>query len=517
MHRERIAGVRWDLERWRRSPSFVVIAAALGVACGGLAADGPASGTSPPDDAVMAGNEPRQEPAGAAGGLDAEGESLLDAAIQLMVEDVRGVPEGERRFMRYVTVSHVRNTLDPRDDRVEAESSAGLDAFAARETGREIRRTAVTKLANSVSLAATPRQPQVVGDDRLFQRIDMRHYAWDRPLALGGGQFADGWEAIVSQALMAVEYRGELAGELAQMTGATIPWLMADDFVAAVASGALYYSLLGLPDRLEALQARLEAGAGVAPTSLRAGFEYSGLSYSPRGLERRGLAGDDGYWQAFDFASDARGQALFVEPLSFVPDATEVIFTLPNGLNGYFTADASGQRVAESPLSNGSLTDPAQPDGLVRNAASCFGCHNTGIIPFRDAVRDRLMEEPNAAPERLGTALAAYPEARVLDQLANSDSARYIDALRAAGIPDGLPDRVSQVFLGFGEDVGPQQAADELFVAPALLQRELGGLGRTLAPLASGSVGRREFATAYVAALCQLHPQARNRPAACAP
>lgn len=88
--------------------------------------------------------------------------------------------------------------------------------------------------------------------------------------------------------------------------------------------------------------------------------------------------------------------------------------------------------------------------------------------------------------------------------------------MSSAQIPLHIPDAVSRVFLGSWNDLGPRQAAGELFVEPDVLQRELVRLPGVLTPLrAGGIVERLDFASAYLDALCQLHRSSRNPPAAC--
>jgi hypothetical protein len=483
-----------------------MLSSVLVLGCGGLAADGPSLGSPNVDEggAVERGDDVRSV--------------LLDEVLGALGQDLLSVSPEERRFMRYVSVSHLRNTLDPMIDRVEPESTAGTDPFAARESGRETLRTAVLKLTNSTSKSLAPHEPRVFGSERLFQRIDLRHYGWDAPLELAGQPYADGWEAIVAQALLAVEYVGPDAERLRRMSGARVPWLLADDFVAALAGGDVYYELLGLPDTLTELQETMARAAAEEPP-LRAGFGTSGVSQNPRVVERRGSPNRRGaYWQALDFASASSGELIFSLPMSVVPDATEVIFSLPNGLQGYFIADASGQRVTRSPLSNVALSDPAQRDGVLRSPASCFGCHNGGLIVFRDEVRPRLLAPggPALTPEQTRAALDAYPEPVVLDELMERDIEFYESVAVNAQIPLNVQDPVSRVFRGFWDDLGARQAAGELFVGPDVLQRELERLPEVLTPLgAGGTVERPTFADAYVDALCRLHGASTNRPAAC--
>lgn len=492
------------MQHFRRGRSgFALGLAGSLLGCGGLAADGPSrDGLELPgigEDGTA--RDPDRE---LAPGQEASGASLLDRALSAMADDLNAIASEQRRFMRYVTVSHVRNSFDARNDRANTGAS-NVDG------AREVRRQAVLKLVNSTSTAPSIAPPMVVGREPLFQRIDLREYGWDRSVRVENRGFRDGWEAIVWYAQQAVTFEGPAAERLRDQSGSDVPWLMADDFVATVSSGEVYYELLRLPPTLNGLQSNLTTSTGL--DLYRAGLRASLLSFNPRVVERYGGA-KSGFWQALDFADAGRGNEIFSDPLSIAADGTEVIFTLPNGLRGYFVADGAGNRSPVSALPTSVISDPAQMDGVMRNAASCFSCHNAGLIPFRDQVRERLPELP---PELSAAADELFPEPSVLDALAAGDDDRYFRTLSATGLPVGIEDPISRVYWGFWENVGPQQAAGELFVEPAVLQRELLRLPASVEPLrtASGSVDRSAFVGAYVESLCRLHAASDNRPSGC--
>jgi hypothetical protein len=481
MRSQKAAGVA----RESRLASGLWLAALLG--CGGLAADGPSRGGP---------------------GLDAPSEfSLLDQTLTAMAEDLESVARDERRYMRYVTVSHLPATFDDRSDRAETAASSI-------EGAREVRRLSVTKLVNSTSTQSAISRPIAVGRERLYQRIDLRVYDWQRPARVEGQAYRNGWEAIVSRARHAVELEGPAADRLKEMADARVPWLMADDFVATVSSGEVYYALLQLPPTLIELQGRwLTTMSGLPIERYRAGMARSGLSFNPRMVERWGNT-QGSFWQALDFAEAERGQTIFSNPLVSDADATEVIFALPNGLRGYVLTDVTGQRVAVSSLPTAVITDPSQPDGVMRSAASCFACHNGGLLPFEDQVRERV---PELSPDLTDPVLMLFPEPGVLDQFIQEDDARYFAALGATGVPAGIEDPISRVDRGFWEELGLRQAAGELFVDSGVLRAELPRLPDAIASLGAPSarVARAAFSAAYREALCRLHATAENRPLGC--
>jgi len=417
----------------------------------------------------------------------------LDSTIEALALDLVRLPGQDWRFARYLSFSN----QSPWNGRM-----------------------ALTKLANSLSSRSQPSVPVDVDEQRVFQRIDLRAYGWDRPVTVDGVQYADGWEAIVAHAALAVAYPLMGGDSLQDYTGTRVPWLFADDFVAAAASGNTYYELLGLPETLAELQQRLVPEAGSASLTYRAAFSDSGISYNPRAVEWRGSAESGrGYWQAFDFNTHARGAAIYSEPLGFVPDETEVMFTLPNGLHGFFIADAGGHRVSQSALSPEAVLDPAQPDWVLRNAASCFSCHNAGVVFFTDTVRSNW--EPAVAGSVTAeqrAVLDAYPPHDVLAQVRNDDNEAFARSLEAAGVPSDTPDYVSRTFLEFKYlATDADRAARELFVTPAQLRAHLEELPEPLRvfELDGATVPRDVFLSVYLEALCALHQTDQVVPARC--
>ena len=141
-------------------------------------------------------------------------------------------------------------------------------------------------------------------------------------------------------------------------------------------------------------------------------------------------------------------QNIFTHPLSFTPDGGEVIFNLPNGLQGYYITNASGFRLDEAPINI--VSNPAASDPTVRNGLSCFGCHTEGMKTFEDQVRSVI--ESNATPAYdKAQALRLYVEQSEMDALLGEDMERYRGALEATGgaVDDIEPiSRFHEVFQG---------------------------------------------------------------------
>ena len=232
-----------------------------------------------------------------------------------------------------------------------------------------------------------------------------------------------------------------------------IPSVHVDWFLATAASPPLYHELLSLPLTDRELETRLEVD--VAHNLLnapgvrvwRAGTNNSGVSNNNRVLERH-TSQHGAYWKSYDFAGSVGTQNIFTHPLSFTHDGGEAIFNLPNGLQGYYLANASGFRLDDAPINI--VSNPAASDPTVRNGLSCFGCHTEGMKTFEDQVRSVI--ESNATPAYdKAQALRLYVEQSEMDARVQEDMERYRGALEATGgtVDDIEPiSRFHEVFQG---------------------------------------------------------------------
>lgn len=180
--------------------------------------------------------------------------------------------------------------------------------------------------------------------------------------------------------------------------GVHLPWVHVDNFADVVMGDAtLYYDLLEIPgtfDQLAALQ-----GVDFAGDLANFDARLVGLPDSPLAPHNRLMSrhdSDEGYfWTTFDTgALDVAEKNLFEFPLladtgtatPFVFVASEVIYTLPNGLQGYALFNAAGIRQDKAPVDV--VRDFSSPvSAEIQNSISCHRCHNSGILPREDAIR----------------------------------------------------------------------------------------------------------------------------------
>ena len=338
----------------------------------------------------------------------------------------------DRAFARYFTLTHLYN--------------AGVTPSILQEY-----RKGLYKLVNSLSWGVTVTNPQPIDPQGTILYIDLRHYEWD---------VNDGWGQIEAEYPYHISFdapeqtalRDQLSRLQTEMKS-DIPSVQVDWFVAQASLPPLYHDLLSLPLTDRELETRLEVDVvrnllnAPGVRVWRAGTNDSGVSNNNRVIERH-TSRYGAYWKSYDFAGSVGTQNIFTHPLSFTHDGGEVVFNLPNGLQGYYLANASGFRLDAAPINI--VSNPAASDPTVRNGLSCFGCHTEGMKMFEDQVRSVI--ESNATPAYdKAQALRLYVEQSEMDARLGEDMERYKVALTKTGgaVGDIEPiSRFHEVFQG---------------------------------------------------------------------
>ena len=341
----------------------------------------------------------------------------------------------DRSFARYFTMTHLYN------------------AGATPEILAEYRK-ALNKLVNSLSWGSGITNPQPIDPQATTYYIDLRHFEWD---------VNDGWTKLEAEYPYHIAFdaqtalRAQLTRLQTQMK-TDIPSVHIDWFIANASTPPLYHDLLSLPLTDRDLETRLEVDVARnlinAPgvRVWRAGFNNSGVSTNNRVVERH-TSRYGAYWKSYDFAGSVGKQNILTNPLSFTHDGGEAIFNLPNGLQAYYLANASGFRLDEAPINI--VSNPAASDPTVRNGISCIGCHTEGMKIFEDEVRSVIESNPNP-PYNKAQALRLYVEQSVMDARVSEDMDTYREALAATGGVIGGVEPVSRFHEAFQ---GPIDAA----------------------------------------------------------
>ena len=321
----------------------------------------------------------------------------------------------DRTFARYFTMTHLYNA---------GETTEALHAY----------QRALSKLVNSLSWGREVTKPHPIDREETIFYIDLRDYEWE----VGVNR----WTLIEAEYPYKVEFNAptevtlrEKLITLRQQMNCEVPFLHVDWFLATASLPPLYHDILGLPATVQELETRLEVNVveniqnAAGKRVWRAGFNNSGVSNHNRVVERH-TSRYGAYWKSYDFAGSVGTQNIFTHPLAFTCDGGEIVFNLPNGLQAYYLADASGNRLDAAPISI--VSNPAASDPTVRNGLSCIGCHTEGMKTFEDQVRAVIQQNPNP-PFNKERALRLYVEKTKMDALLAKDTEHYRQALEAAG------------------------------------------------------------------------------------
>jgi len=343
--------------------------------------------------------------------------------FQVILADLEKFPPRSRRFLRYFTLHTLYN--------------AGLA-----DDELQTYRVAVSKLINSLSWHPEITRPEAIGENKLVLRIDLRDYFWDAAL----------WNRLLSEYPYAIENDSVAARIVAVQTACRLPVVRADWFLATASRAPLYYELLQLPATAQELERQLRIDSLLNIQQLRvarAGFNNSGIARNNRLIERH-YAAHGAYWRTYDFEEipaslversnlipDRRN--LFAYPLGpgnlenqFLHAGGEIIFNLPNGLQGFMLVNARNERINKGPIQL--VSDPKRPDRAVECAVSCFGCHYTGILPKSDQIRAFVEQnQKHFSPQDVETIRALYPPDAVMRKLMEKDMTRFRQAVEKTG------------------------------------------------------------------------------------
>ncbi|MDF1860299.1 MAG: hypothetical protein P1U87_08790 [Verrucomicrobiales bacterium] len=305
--------------------------------------------------------------------------------LETIYEDLREAGESERRFYRYLTLTNLHNARD-----VEGKSLVSdLDPH----------RAAIGKLINSLSMNAKITRPVAVDEAQTVYRIDLRDYNW----------YPEDWDKVIEYypyGIIGIDRQKEQLIE--RYTGSKLAYIRGDWFTFAAAQPPLYDEimdqLLGfeVTSKDDDVLGMLEEALGVdrmenlqEGRAMRAGFQFSGVSEANRLIERHELGSHQGaYWVSYDFTplSPKRSQELKLAPLGpmgagltddedhiFEHDGGEMIYNLPNGLQGYMLTTNDGKRLDRAPIEI--VQDDNRQDNVILNGISCMACHDQGVKP----------------------------------------------------------------------------------------------------------------------------------------
>lgn len=368
----------------------------------------------------------------------------FETTLQKIAADLQSLPDTRTRArQRYFSLVEMYNTPTTSEESLH------------------LARAALSKALNSLSWRKEIVLPRAVDETQTIYAVDIERLGWTR----------EHWLAVRSQYPYAVGFANlkdktllKLDETILGLTGLHEPQYLvrADWFTAMALQPALYHPLLydlSLPEltarqadkahpnnlkRMTAVDLERFLNVDVIANLLgedasvqRSGFTSSGVSEQNRLLERH-VSKVGSYWKSYDFKAHNRRGILSQFPLgpkfpenpspqlAFDHDGGEIIFQLPNGLQGYLLVDAHDQRIDAGPIDV--VSDALRTAGTpaIVTGLSCMSCHRTGMInPPADEIRDfaRVFGRSRERIERL------HPAADVFESKLDEDSEVFMAAL----------------------------------------------------------------------------------------
>lgn len=417
----------------------------------------------------------------------------LTTTYRSIVSYLDSRPSEDRQYYRFFSLAHLYNNAEVSEQ----------DLRYTRAALAKVLNSLIFKRATTIELSVVPQTQEAI------YAIDLRDMEWDKN---------GNWQHILGVYPYAVQFEfsedralRDAYVEAQRKAGTDQPIIRADWFIVHGSQHPLYTILMELPASLDGLEERL--GVDVienirAAKVMRAGFSRSGVSRQNRLIERH--EGNDGYvWISYDFRPNKPRVDLARFPLgplfaghpfaksAFSHDGGELIFRLPNGLQGYMLVTGDGSRL-DGPAPADIVFDPSGVAGgsAILNGISCMNCHARGIILGNpDDVRNSHTVGGPAQDflERI------YPERDQMNRAIETDRQSYAAAeakitsrfLEKADV--GEP--VGKVALRYYASVDVRTAAMELGMFDLQALQAAIALNRNLAALGLGRLAPKNAST----------------------
>jgi mono/diheme cytochrome c family protein len=423
----------------------------------------------------------------------------VEHVLKTILEHVRATRGNDRTYFRYFSINHLLTGGATRE-----ELDRHADAFA--------------KAINHLSLEASLVRPTALDEpQRSVFAVDIRKLGWHKQPFHTEDEKAETNEhsplnlfdlVLLEYPYAAIYEDSETFDHLVEEfilpanLARPVPYLRIDWFVSTATQPPLYEDFLQLPTTFGELEKQMgiDTATNVADgIAKRAGMAVSGVSRNNRVVERH-PSKYGAFWQSFDFRSSKGRENIFQDPLHLRPTGGEMLFNLPNGMQGYYLATGEGRYLDTAPTDI--VTDKFAENKTVRNGLSCMRCHENGMKNFVDTVRPAVEKLPGSPGFSKRAALELYAPQDEMERWLKEDSERFLAAVqRALGKPQSREPltAVTQRFLDAPLQL--QTASAELGLASAA------GLAETfraphfthlgLVPLAAGGVVRRDMWEEY--------------------
>ena len=418
----------------------------------------------------------------------------VEFVLKSILDHQRSLPVSKRVFYRYFSCNHLLTRGATRDE-------------------LNLHRDALLKTINHLTYEREPVGVETIdGDTSTVFAVDIRKLGWHRESlvkldeSLAQKRSLDLFDLMLLEYPYAVAYEeSDIYEQLASnfMTPANlirhIPYLRIDWFCSTALQPHLYHDLMQMPYHVEDLEKEVIGVDTVSELESlsvnRGAVILSGVSRNNRAAERY-RSSHGAYWKSIDYATNKGNENIFRDPIHLNGVGGEMIFNLPNGLQGYYLANATGDRIDAGPTEI--VTDKFSEDKVVRNALSCLRCHDRGMKAFKDVVRPAVEMLPGNLGFSRREVLRLYPPQEELSQLLRADAERFMNAMeRVLGHPQAV-EPLTPITRRFLDDpLTLSTAAGELGLpepadlAAVFRNRRFVALG--LVPLATRGAVRRDM------------------------
>lgn len=293
-------------------------------------------------------------------------------------------PLGKQRTFRFV---HFRNVVR------RANNNGEMSQAVMTQTAQ----LALVKALNSLSWSSEGAVIEIVpATDGLVLAIDLASLQ-----SRSGEVWSENkeWRAILELYPYGYEVDSPSFRRIQDITQSGMPIVRGDWLITTALQPPLYHDLLQIPENVKELETflGLDVELNIAQGKVaRAGFNKSKVSPHANRLIERHKIRDGYYWKSYDFldTNDPKnaksniirfplGPVFANNPfpdLAFVHDGGEIIFSLPNGLQGYMLVDNGGKRIDAGPEKLVFDFNRVSGTPLIVNGLSCIACHSQGTI-----------------------------------------------------------------------------------------------------------------------------------------
>jgi serine/threonine-protein kinase len=345
-------------------------------------------------------------------------------------DHLRSAEPEDAPYLRYFTMTHLHNNPEISDEQL----------------GRHY--AALAKALNSMHWKKTLVKPAPIDRRKTVFAIDLRDLDWDRKKY----EKRDRWSVLLRRYPYGLDFSDSqddavvrIEKEIRKLARYTQVDVRGDWFVAQATRPPLYEEMLRLPKTVETLERKLgvDVYANFQRNRLmRAGYARSFVSKQNRLVERHeALYG--AYWKSYDFKKgkekgnlldfplgphfrQTRGGKFPYADVAFAHDGGEMIFHLPNGLQGYYLTDARGRYLDKGPVEVVSDDKKTAGTAEIVNGLSCMGCHKNGMI---ETVLDEVRSGTSVSGPAREKVQRLYPPRSVLLRHVEEDSQRFLVAL----------------------------------------------------------------------------------------